>query len=217
MIEKKEITIKKTSINKFLKDLVVAFLISITTLLIIQHFGDIENITRGDIVNGRYGFSSPIGNNMYYYPVNGKYFHTKPSYLDELWFFYLPSIFVEGYFLLFVTIVITIIVIKLKGKFKVIKKTTTLLNLIISGSVAVFFMYFFKKPNKELLEKGLNLNSKWQRDDYFEIIRQKEDFFSLKYFDLNILVGLSIGIIVFLIVYLILKKKKLIFNFLKAN
>lgn len=37
MTEKKEITIKKTSINKFLKDLVVAFLISIPILLVVQH------------------------------------------------------------------------------------------------------------------------------------------------------------------------------------
>lgn len=118
MTEKKEITIKKSSISKTVKDLLFAFLISIPILLIVQHFGKFDKLGEmGNTGSGTYGFSSPIDNNMYYYPVDGKYLSDTPTYFQKFSIFYLPSIFIEGYTWLLIMTVIVFILIKLKRKF----------------------------------------------------------------------------------------------------
>ncbi|MGY0393337.1 hypothetical protein ACW5R3_12365 [Bizionia sp. KMM 8389] len=113
-MEQKEIKIQKKSVNKILKNLLFAFLISIPILLIIQHFGSIKTMY-GE--SGSYGFSSPIDNNMYYYPVRGKYFSEEPNYFEKLWHFYIPSIFVEGYKWIIIMTAIIFGLINLKQKF----------------------------------------------------------------------------------------------------
>ena len=115
MTEKKEITIKKSRINKLLKDILFAFLIVISILLYAQHSGRVVKMKpRGNTSLGSYGFVSPLSNNSRYYPVHGKFFNDTPSYTQKLIIFYFPSIFVEGYTWLSTMTLVVFLIFRLK-------------------------------------------------------------------------------------------------------
>ena len=104
MTEKKEIKVKKSLLTLILKSIAL----SILTLFVIQHFGEIsgggdlyDGIT-GSPTNGQYiktlpfEFENPINGEKYYEQYNHLYGidrDRKETYLMKLKDFYLPSLF----------------------------------------------------------------------------------------------------------------------------
>lgn len=105
-------------------------------------------------------------------------------------------------------------------KTKVLKIAESILCISIVGGFGVILGYYYKEPSAKMLRLALNEPSEWKKNLFLDWRRAKTSFFELKNnlyggFEFN-WIAFSIGVISIVLLYVIIKKTKLI-SIIKAT
>lgn len=208
-----------TNVGLILWIVVIAYLYtyrgqSISRNLLIDGFFEELGISKGRLKHRLAYWFYVIGAVLGWFNFYGKYQYTltgEASKISDLAMNYIKRIPVE-YFLIAVTgVVILSLAIYLlnsyeKNSRKINMNNKLLSNVlftIVSSSLGVLALYYFKEPNAKFLKTLIKGGSKWVRDDYELYIRKSEGFFSLKNFDLNWLAGVAAFVVSFALISLV--------------